>query len=97
MTGEDPIAIRRRQLLERSAMLRGQISEDAATVVRSTPWLERGVRAARTASSNKAVLAALALITLMAGPTRAARVASRGWLALSVLRRVVSWFSASKP
>lgn len=97
MTGEDPIAIRRRQLLERSAMLRGQISEDAATVLRSTPWLERGVRAARTASSNKAVLAALALITLMAGPTRAARVASRGWLALSVLRRVVSWFSASKP
>ena len=97
MTGEDPIAIRRRQLLERSAMLRGQISEDAAMVVRSAPWLERGVRAARTASSNKAVLAALALITLMAGPTRAARVASRGWLALSVLRRVVSWFSASKP
>ena len=97
MTGEDPIAIRRRHLLERSAMLRGQISEDAATVVRSAPWLERGVRAARTASSNKAVLAALALITLMAGPTRAARVASRGWLALSVLRRVVSWFSASKP
>ena len=97
MTGEDPIAIRRRQLLERSAMLRGQISEDAATAVRSAPWLERGVRAARTASSNKAVLAALALITLMAGPTRAARVASRGWLALSVLRRVVSWFSASKP
>lgn len=97
MTGEDPIAIRRRQLLERSAMLRGQISEDAATVVRGAPWLERGVRAARTASSNKAVLAALALITLMAGPTRAARVASRGWLALSVLRRVVSWFSASKP
>lgn len=97
MTRGDPIAIRRRQLLERSAMLRGQISEDAATVVRSTPWLERGVRAARTASSNKAVLAALALITLMAGPTRAARVASRGWLALSVLRRVVSWFSASKP
>ncbi len=71
MTGEDPIAIRRRQLLERSAMLRGQISEDAATAVRSAPWLERGVRAARTAS--------------------------RGWLALSVLRRVVSWFSASKP
>lgn len=97
MTGEDPITIRRRQLLERSAMLRGQISEDAATVVRSAPWLERGVHAARTASSNKAVLAALALITLMAGPTRAARVASRGWLALSVLRRVVSWFSASKP
>ena len=97
MTGEDPIEIRRRQLLARSATLRGQISEDAATVVRSTPWLERGVRAARTASSNKAVLAALALITLMAGPTRAARVASRGWLALSVLRRVVSWFSASKP
>ena len=78
-------------------MLRAQISEDAAMVVRSAPWLERGVRAARTASSNKAVLAALALITLMAGPTRAARVASRGWLALSVLRRVVSWFSASKP
>ena len=97
MTGEDPIAIRRRQLLQRSAMLRGQISEDAATVVRSVPWLERGVRAARTASSNKAVLAALALISLMAGPTRAARVASRGWLALSMLRRVVSWFSASKP
>jgi len=97
MTGEDPIAIRRRQSLERSAMLRAQISEDAAMVVRSAPWLERGVRAARTASSNKAVLAALALITLMAGPTRAARVASRGWLALSVLRRVVSWFSASKP
>ena len=97
MTREDPIAIRRRQLLERSAMLRGQISEDAATVVRSAPWLERGVRAARTASSNKAVLAALALISLIAGPTRAARVASRGWLALSMLRRVVSWFSASKP
>jgi hypothetical protein len=97
MTGEDPIAIRRRQLLERSAMLRGQISEDAATVVRSAPWLERGVRVARTASSNKAVLAALALISLIAGPTRAARVASRGWLALSMLRRVVSWFSASKP
>ena len=97
MTGEDPITIRRRQLLERSAMLRGQISEDAATIVRSAPWLERGVRAARTASSNKAVLAALALISLIAGPTRAARVASRGWLALSVLRRVVSWFSASKP
>ncbi len=97
MTGEDPIAIRRRQLLQRSAMLRGQISEDAATIVRSAPWLERGVRAARTASSNKAVLAALALISLIAGPTRAARVASRGWLALSVLRRVVSWFSASKP
>ena len=97
MTREDPIAIRRRQLLERSAMLRGQISEDAATVVRSAPWLERGVRVARTASSNKAVLAALALISLIAGPTRAARVASRGWLALSVLRRVVSWFSASKP
>jgi hypothetical protein len=91
------MAIRRRQLLERSAMLRDQISEDAATVVRSVPWLERGVRVARTASSNKAVLAALALITLMAGPTRAAHVASRGWLALSMLRRVVSWFSASKP
>lgn len=97
MTREDPIAVRRRELLQRSASLRAQIGEDAATVVSSAPWLERGVRIARTASSNKAVLAALTLVTLLAGPTRAARVASRGWLALSVLRRVAGWFSASKP
>jgi len=97
MSGEDPIAIRRRQLLERSATLRDQISEDAASVVNSAPWIERGLRVARSASSNKAVLAALALLALVAGPTRAARAASRGWLALSLLRRVVGWFSASKP
>ena len=52
MTREDPIALRRRELLQRSASLRTQIGEDAATVVSSAPWLERGVRIARTASSN---------------------------------------------
>ena len=97
MTRENSIDARRRELLQRSAALRDQISQDAATVVSRAPWMERGLRIARTASSNKAVLAALALVAMLAGPTRAARVASRGWLALSMLRRVVGWFSASKP
>ncbi|MBU3671806.1 MAG: hypothetical protein FGM43_04590, partial [Sinobacteraceae bacterium] len=81
MSGEDPIVIRRRQLLDRSAALRDQISEDAASVVNSAPWIDRGLRVARTASSNKAIMAVLALLTVVAGPTRAARAASRGWLA----------------
>jgi hypothetical protein len=97
MTRENSIDARRRELLQRSAALRDQISQDAATVVGRVPWIERGLQVARTASSNKAVIAALALVAMLAGPTRAARVASRGWLALSLLRRVLGWFSASKP
>jgi|KBSMisStandDraft_5_1062788.scaffolds.fasta_scaffold25603_4 hypothetical protein len=80
------LAARRRQLLERSELLRSRLADDVNDASMHLRVVDRASSLLSTRTGQIVVLGGMVLL-LMTGPARALRVAGRAAIAWSVARR----------
>ncbi len=88
LTRAQILAGRREALLARSALLRGELSNQGAAMSGSLRFIDRGVALARSGKLQPLLALAVALVVVLR-PGTAWRVASRSAVLLPVARRVL--------
>jgi len=82
---------RRERLLERSRLLRAELTGQSSALRERFAGAEHALGLARAATRKPVLLAAAAAALLVLKPTSALRYITRGAMAVSLLRRVWGW------
>ena len=97
MSRASELALRRQNLLLRSAALRGELIEHTDELEHAFARIERGIGLVRNLSGRPMLLAGGAALLLTLGPRKAFRWLSRGLLVTSVVRRAFGLFQIARP